>query len=205
MIPFPEKEDLDKLRVLHDRIKNHEFRKNPQKYLLDEYAELFDHEVLNIIGMFVFKEIDEHYNRKYLYYRHVKDRWLHFKSSTSEDGYFHYNDLAEIWSNPNIALYNYAMHDFRGIKDSLYSNWDNDYWYKHYFERFTETAEKLLILVHKLIDGQLITEMKFPTEMGSFDQKYTEYKLVRNPHYDNDWTLEKYLHKVWWEDKGYED
>lgn len=23
--------------------------------------------------------------------------------------------------------------------------------------------------------------------------------------HDNDWTLEKYLHKVWWEDKGYED
>ena len=205
MIPFPEKEDLDKLRVLHDRIKNHEFRKNPQKYLLDEYAELFDHDVLDIIGMYAFKEIDENYNRKYLYYRHVRDRWIHFKDSHSKDGYFHYNDLSEIWSNPNIALYNYAMHDFRGIKSSLKCNWDNDYWYRHYFERFTETAEKLLILVHKLIDGQLITEMKFPTQEGSFDRKYIEYKLVQNPHYDNDWTLEKYLHKVWWEDKGYED
>ena len=31
------------------------------------------------------------------------------------------------------------------------------------------------------------------------------YKIVQNPLYDNDWTLEKYLHRVWWEDKGYED
>ena len=29
--------------------------------------------------------------------------------------------------------------------------------------------------------------------------------MVQNPLYVNDWTLEKYLHKVWWEDKGYED
>jgi hypothetical protein len=29
--------------------------------------------------------------------------------------------------------------------------------------------------------------------------------MVQNPHYDNDWTLEKYLHKEWWEDKGYVD
>ena len=35
-------EDLDKCKILHDKIKNHEFRKNPQLYLLDEYAELFE-------------------------------------------------------------------------------------------------------------------------------------------------------------------
>ena len=35
-------EDLDKCKVLHDKIKNHEFRKNPQLYLLDDYAELFE-------------------------------------------------------------------------------------------------------------------------------------------------------------------
>ena len=35
-------EDLDKCKILHDKIKSHEFRKNPQLYLLDEYAELFE-------------------------------------------------------------------------------------------------------------------------------------------------------------------
>ena len=205
MIPYPSKEDLDKLRILHDKIKNHEFRKNPQKYLLDEYAELLDHDVLDIIGMYVHDHLDEHYQWTYKYYRYVFDRMKHFKDSHSPDGYFHYKDAAEIWSNPNIGIYNEAMHDFRGIKESLKSNWDNDFWHKHYFGRFTETAEKLLILIHKLIDGELITEMKFPTQRGSFDQKYTEYKFIQNPHYDNDWTEEKYLHKIWWEDKGYED
>ena len=202
MIPMPSKEDMDKLRILHDKIKNHEFRKSPEKYLLDEYAELLDHSAMEIIGRYVYDDRD---NRTYKYYRYEHDRMKHFIDSNSPDGYFHYKDTSEIWSNPNIALYNEAMHDFRGIWWSLRANWDNGFWHSHYFGRFTETAEKLLILMHKLIDGELITEMDFPTEKGSFDKKYTKYKFVQNPHYNNDWTLEKYLHRVWWEDKGYED
>lgn len=36
------KEDLEKGRILHDNIKNHLFRKTPELYLLDEYAQLFE-------------------------------------------------------------------------------------------------------------------------------------------------------------------
>ena len=60
------------------------------------------------------------------------------------------------------------------------------------------------MLLHNLIDGELITSMSFPVE-GSFSKDQTTYKMVQNPLYDNDWTLEKYLHRVWWEDKGFED
>ena len=203
MIPYPSEEDLKKLRILHDKIKNHNFRKSPEKYLLDEYFDLLDHEVMNYIGQFCYPEYDEVNNKwNYRYYRWVRDRWLHYKDSSKPDGYFHYNDDAEIWSNPNIGLYNEAMHDYRDIKWSLKSNWDNEYWYKYYFAKFTETSEKLLMILHALIDGVQITEMSFPKPRKT-DQ--TEYKMIQNPLYDNDWTLPKYLHKEWYEDKGYVD
>ena len=60
------------------------------------------------------------------------------------------------------------------------------------------------MLLHNLIDGELVISMSFPAEKSFSEDQYT-YKMVQNPLYDNDWTLEKYLHKVWWEDKGYED
>lgn len=203
MIAQPTEEDLKKLRILHDKIKNHDFRKAPEKYLLDEYANLLDHEVTNYIGQFAHGDYDEKNHRwNYKYYRYVRDRWLHYKDSSKPDGYFHYNDTAEIWSNPNIALYNEAMHDYRGIIWALKANWDNEYWHKYYFAKFTETSEKLLMLLHALIDGVQITEMSFPKERK---EGQTEYKMVQNPLYNNDWTLEKYLHKEWYEDKGYVD
>lgn len=203
MIPVPSKEDIEKLKILHDKIKNHEFRKNPQKYLLDEYAELFK-QVYNIIPQFANEEYDyENHCYKYLYYRGVKDRWLHYKDSHKPDGYFHYNDIAEVWSNPTIALYNYSVHDYNGILWKLKSNWDGIH-FKDLFGRYTETAEKRLILIHSIINGELITEMSFPFDR-IYSKDYCTYKMVRNPHYDNDWTLEKYLHKEWYEDKGYVD
>lgn len=203
MIPVPSNEDLERLRVLHDKIKNHPFRKDPQKYLLDEYAELFQ-EAGSIISEFAPDGYDENYNRLYKYYKGVRDRWLHYKDSHSKDGYFHYNDVTEIWSNPTIAIYNYSIHDFNGIWWKLKANWDNNFYYKDLYGRFTETTEKRLMLIHNLINGELITEMKFPVER-CFSKDYEEFKMVQNPNYDNQWTLPKYLHKVWWEDKGYED
>lgn len=47
-------ETLSKLRELHDKIKNHEFRKSPEKYLLDEYFNLYDDDILELIGKFVY-------------------------------------------------------------------------------------------------------------------------------------------------------
>jgi len=195
------KEDLDKCKVLHDKIKNHEFRKNPQLYLLDEYAKLFE-EVNNALEEY---DLDDHgYNMVYRYYRYVKDRMLHYKTSDSPDGYFHYQDGAEIYANPNIALINYAMHDFRGIWWKLRENWNSQGVFKDLYGKFTETTEKMLMILHNLIDGELVTSISYPVER-LFSKDQCTYKMVQNPHYDNDWTLEKYLHKEWYEDKGYID
>lgn len=201
MKPTINKEDLEKLKVLHDKIKNHEFRKNPQLYLLEEYAKLFE-AVNDVIEEFDWDEHD--CNRIYRYYRYVKDRMLHYKMSDSPDGYFHYQDGAEIYANPNFGLINYAMHDFRGITWKLKSNWDNPTFFKDLYGRFTETTEKMLMILHNLINGELVTSISYPTER-TFSKDQCTYKMVQNPHYDNDWTLEKYLHKEWYDDKGYVD
>jgi len=196
------KETLDELRVLHDKIKNHPFRKSLERYLLDEYFDLYDKSLLDIIGTFVYDTPELSNKHIYLYYRSVRDRWQHYKCSDFKDGYFHFNDSAEIWANPNIALINEAFHDLRGIKWALKSNWDNDFYKQKYLGRFVETTEKMLTILHALIEGVEISEMDYPKE---HKEGQTHYKFVKNPLYDNDWTLEKYLHREWWEDKGYVD
>ena len=40
---------------------------------------------------------------------------------------------------------------------------------------------------------------------GTFSKEQSTYEMIQNLHYDNDWTLKKYLHKEWYEDKGYVD
>ena len=73
-------EDIKKGRVLHDKIKNHLFRKTPELYLLDEYAQLFEN-INDIFGRYSHEEYDREHNCwNYRYYRGVKDRWLHYIS-----------------------------------------------------------------------------------------------------------------------------
>lgn len=198
------KETIDKLSIIHDKIKSHPFRKSPEKWLLDEYFDLYNNDLLGIIGRYTYDDDDYKLANKgvYLYYRYIRDRWFHYKDSSCKDGYFNFNDNAEIWSNPNIALINEAFHDLRGIKWALKSNWDNEYSKKKYLGKFIETTEKMLTILHALIEGVEITEMDYPKEHR---EGQTRYKFVRNPLYDNDWTLEEYLHREWWEDKGYTD
>ena len=124
--------------------------------------------------------------------------------SDSPDGYYHYNGGAEIYAHPNIALIDYALHDFRGLTWKLKVDWNNPYLFKPLFGKFIETTEKMLMILHNLINGEMITSMSFPCE-GAFSKEQSTYEMVRNPHYDNDWTLKKYLHKEWYEDKGYVD
>lgn len=191
------KEDLEKVKILHDKIKSHEFRKNPQMYLLDEYAELFE-DANNIFTGWDWDNVN--YQRVYKYHRYVQDRTLHYVRSNSPDGYYHYKDGAEIYTHPNIA----SMHDFRGLKWKLKADWNNPYLFKPLFGKFIETTEKMLMILHNLINGEMITSMSFPCEGAFTDEQYT-YEMVQNPHYDNNWTLKKYLHKEWYEDKGYVD
>ena len=196
-------ETLSKLKVIHDKIKNHPFRKTLDRYLLDEYFDLYDRDLLKIIGRYEYNDYELTNKGEYLYYRYVSDRWLHYKDENYKGGYYHYHDNTEIWSNPNIALINEAYHDLRGIKWTLKSNWEkSDYLKKKYLGRFIETTEKMLTILHALINGVEISEMDYPKE---YKDGQTHYKFVKNPLYDNDWTLEKYLHREWWEDKGYTD
>lgn len=195
------KEDLEKVTILHNKIKNHEFRKNPQLYLLGEYVNLFE-DVNNILKGWNWD--DTHYQIVYKYYRYVKDRTLHYLNSNSPDGYSHYKDGAEIYAHPNIALIDYAMHDFRGLTWKLKTHWNNPTLFKPLFGKFTETTEKMLMILHNLINGEMITSISFPYE-NTFSKEQSTYEMVQNPHYDNDWTLKKYLHKEWYEDKGYVD
>ena len=212
MIPAPSKEDLEKGRLLHDQIKNHIFRKSPELYLLDEYTELFQ-KVFRLFSQYNYLDDCQPgmANGNYKYYRWVRDRWLHFKDSREADGYFHYNDAAEIYSNPTIAILNYAFHDFNDLTSKLKIHWtrNNFTMYsseidKKIFGRFLEYSEKVLLLLHRLIDEDLVTEYSFPSANVGKDDPVI-YKMVHNPLYDNDWTLEKYLHKIWYEDKGYVD
>lgn len=193
-------ETLSKLKVIHDKIKNHPFRTTLENYLLQEYFDLYDRELCYVIGKYVYDSYKLSNEGVYLFFRYVRDRWLHYKDDSFEDGYYHSNDVTEIWANPNIALINEAYHDLRGIKWRLVANWDNDFYKKEYLGKFVETTEKMLTILHALIDGVEITEMDFPKEHRDGQ---THYKFVKNPLYDNDWTLEKYLHREWWEDKGY--
>ena len=101
-------------------------------------------------------------------------------------------------------MIDYAMHDFRGLTWKLKVDWNNPYLFKPLFGKFIETTEKMLMILHNLINGEMITSMSFPCE-GAFSKEQSTYEMVRNPHYDNDWTLKKYLHKEWYEDKGYVD
>ena len=194
-------EDLDKCKILHDKIKSHEFRKNPQLYLLDEYAELFE-DVDDVLKGWDWVNVN--CQQVYRYYRYVQDRTLHYLMPDSPDGYYHYNGGAEIYAHPNIALIDYAMHDFRGLTWKLKVDWNNPYLFKPLFGKFIETTEKMLMILHNLINGEMITSMSFPCE-GAFSKEQSTYEMVQNPHYDNDWTLKKYLHKEWYEDKGYVD
>lgn len=211
MIPLPSKEDLEKGKILHDQIKNHIFRKAPELYLLDEYTSLFD-KVFDLFSRYAGGGYNSSTGeRTYLYYRWVRDRWLHYKDSRSEDGYFHFNDAAEIFSNPMIAILDYAIHDFNDLKYQLKCHWKknniNDETSSvtmKIFRTFIEYSEKVLLLIHRIVDGDFITEYSFPSA-NIHKTEPVVYKMVLNPLYNNDWTLEKYLHRVWYEDKGYVD
>ena len=56
-------------------------------------------------------------------------------------------------------------------------------------------TETLLQLLHKLIDGEIVSECSFPKKQMHFKKEndYTHYKYARNGKYNNEWTLESEL------------
>jgi len=184
MLQFPPKEDLEKLKAIHDRIKNHEFRHNPQQYLIKEYAKLFE-DAVNIISRYTKDGEKYDWDKKCMVYFWRYHYSLQEKEER-EDKYGKYHATIDVWSNPTIAIINEAMHDFRGIEMSLTSNWNGSFSEKHSLPDFIEYSETLLQLIHKVIDGQIITKTSFPNECWWKPRQNFEY--VQNNRYDNNWT-----------------
>lgn len=187
MIPVPNKEDIEKGKILHDKIKSHQFRFEPQLYLLEEYDELIE-DIQRLFSRYDEECFDkETWKTTYKYHR------VEFEKRT--DKYGEYMHTIDIWSNPTIALINEAMHDYCGIMMYLKCNWENDFYRKHYLPKYIEMTETLLQLLHKLIDGEIVSECSFPKKQMHFKKEndYTHYKYARNGKYNNEWTLESEL------------
>lgn len=182
MIPFPDNDAIEKGRALHDKIKSHPFRLEPQLGLLDEFHELIE----GIHRLYSMYEEEKYVGgiTYYKYHRTVKE--------PRSDEHGSWTAYIDVWSNPTIAIINLAMHDCRGIHWSLKANWDCEFWRKKYLSKYIETTEVLLQLLHKLIDGETVAEVSLPTERIHYNKEddYTRYKYVRSPYYDNDWVLE---------------
>lgn len=187
MIKTPTSEDLEKGRELHDKIKNHPFRLCPQIQHLDEYVKLFDL-ANNLFGRYVLDYFD-HDTLKNVYKYHTVEKEDRY------DGDNKYTHYVDIWSNPTIALLDESMHDLRSISMKLKWYWKDDTFRKGYLGSFIETTEIWLQLLHRLIEGVEINEISFPKDKFSYDGKYEYkfYKYVKNPKYNNNWTLEKEL------------
>lgn len=188
MIQVPNKEDIEKGKVLHDKIKAHPFRLEPQLYLLDEYDELINN-ISRLFSRYSELGVDENYRTLYKYHR------LEFVTEKIKDVHGNeteYENPIDIWSNPTIALINEAMHDYRELHISLKLNWDNDFLRKKFLEKYIETSEKLLQLLHRVIKNEITTELSFP-KTRFYEKEQTIYKYVQNPKYNNDWTLEYFL------------
>lgn len=73
-----------------------------------------------------------------------------------------------LWTNPNIAILNTAMHDFREIVWCIIPDWpalDERYKYETYVTRLVDVVENLLV-------GKDVTEVMLPTKWGK-DRKYS--------------------------------
>lgn len=172
--------DKERLSYLHDKIKNHDFRKNPTLDKLREYKELLDTNLLRIIGQW--SESGEKY------YMYVKDQKFIIDGKEESRG-------VEVWGNPIIGILNNVQHDYRSINMEFSYSWKRsmespDVTYKYrletYREKFYQMSETMLTLIHFLIEDRELAEATFPGERSY--SKDTHYEFVKNPKYDNLWT-----------------
>lgn len=178
-------EEIKKGWAIHDQIKNHDFRKTPELYLLEEYDDLFAHKLYDIVCGWGKRDIVTNENGEKVYeYSFCKlERkvcnvsWSNKPESIS----------IEVWSDPNIALINYAIHDYNGIRWRLSSRWKNGGDVKVLLSKYIETTELMLMIFHKLLEGEEVSEVKYPKD-NSVDGTYSYVQFVRNPKFDNYWT-----------------
>lgn len=178
-------EELKKGWEIHNKIKNHDFRKQPELYLMDEYEDLIYNHMYVLVSGWRAKDIvtNEKGEKVYEYSFHNLERCLCNVSWSKKPETI----SIDVWSNPNMALINDAIHDFNGIRWRLKSVWKSGGDTTILLGKFIETTELMLMIFHKLLEGEEITEVKYPKD-NSIPGTYSFYQYVRNPKFNNNWT-----------------
>lgn len=178
-------EEIKKGWIIHDKIKNHDFRKCPELYLMEEHEDLIYHQMYDLICGWRVEDIvtDENGEKKY------QKAFVKLERKVCNVSWSKKPEMIsiEVWSNPNIALINDAIHDFNGIRWKLRSIWKSGGDINILLGKFIETSELMLMIFHKLLEGDEITVIKYPRD-NSVKNTYSEYQYVRNPKFDNYWT-----------------
>ncbi len=182
-------EEIKKGWIIHDKIKNHDFRKQPELYLLEEYENLVYKQLYELVCGWSVKDIVTNENGEKVYeyaFHNLEEETCNVSWSSTPQ-----TISIDVWSNPNIALINDAIHDFNGIRWRLRSRWNSmgidDPITQILLGKFIETVELMLMLFHSLLDGVEITEVKYPKDNSNKDS-YVLYRYERNPRFNNNWT-----------------
>lgn len=177
---------------LHDAVKNHPYRVSFEPALMEEYGDLVS-KMIQMVATYV-QDPDGTYPFHDYVTMPIKETWR--EGSPIEELHI------DVYSNPNIGLLNRSVHDYNGIKWSLASRYKSnsasDMTTEIVKTKFIETTELQLMLFHKLLLGEEITTVKFPSDRG-YINAYTEHTLAKNPHFDNWWT-----HECWLKDEYYD-
>lgn len=178
-------EEIKKGWIIHDQIKNHDFRKMPEQYLLEEYDDLIKHKLYDFICGWGKKDIVTNKNGEKVY----EHSFCKLERKLCNISWSNKPEMIsiDVWSNPNIALINEAMHDYNGIRWRLASIWRSGGDIKVVLSKYIETTELMLMIFHKLLDGEEISEVKYPKNNG-VNGAYSYVKFVRNPRFNNYWT-----------------
>lgn len=181
-------EEIKKGWILHNKAKNHPFRKDPQLYLLDEYKDILM-DMYHLVALYKI-ESEKTVNGKHVTIHMFHDavsKMLNVPWSKEPQ-----RVTIDIWSNPGIAIINEAIHDLNAITWTLRYSWHHveEIGHQEVLGRFIEYTETFLMVFHKLLEGIEVNNVKFPKQTGD---RYTEYIFVQNPRYNNLWTYPFYL------------
>jgi len=171
---------------LHNKIKYHDFRKDPQPYLFDEYVEEFK-KLFKLFPAYTpdGEYIDENGFTRFTYpFREGDKKMCNVTWSSKPQSIY-----IDRWSIPNIALLSESIHDFNAIVSFLRSSFASKTDYNMLLAKFIEMTEIQLMLVHSLLEGKLVSSVKFPKP---YKDGYNEVTLIQNPLFDGSWTFPCY-------------
>ena len=171
-------DEKEKGWLIHDSIKNHDFRKKPEKYLFEKYNDLI-YKMHNLFCGYNKKENFHSVER-----RECIVKWSKYPQMIAID----------LWTIPNIALINEMMHDYNGIKWRLSSKLTSGEDAHILMSKYIEMTELMLMVFHKLLEGDIVSEIKYPTDNNTEDSR-TYVCFTKNKMFDNLWTKNYFLNK----------